>query len=81
VLLIHGGEDRRAPVKHAEALRQALAEKGNPPGWLLEPREGHGFYDEGARERMYARLVAFLRENTGLGTPGKVSASAPGSDR
>jgi hypothetical protein len=49
----------------------------------MAPRaqEGHGFYDEGARERMYARLVAFLRENTGLGTPGKVSASAPGSDR
>jgi dipeptidyl aminopeptidase/acylaminoacyl peptidase len=81
VLLIHGGEDRRAPVKHAEALRQALAEKGNPPEWLLEPGEGHGFYDEGARERMYARLVAFLRENSAPGAPGKASASAPGSDR
>lgn len=64
VLLIHGKEDRRAPIDHAEALRKALIAQGRSPEWYVEPKEGHGFYDEGARERMYTRLLAFLEENT-----------------
>lgn len=64
VLLIHGKEDRRAPIDHAEALRKALVAQGRPPEWHVEPKEGHGFYDEGALERMYARLLSFLEENT-----------------
>lgn len=66
VLLVHGREDRRVPIGQAERLRKALEESGNPPEWLVEPREGHGFYDEAARERMYRRLIAFLRENTAI---------------
>jgi dipeptidyl aminopeptidase/acylaminoacyl peptidase len=81
LFLIHGAEDRRAPVKHAEALRAALVEKGNPPEWLLEPREGHGFYDELALERMYARLVAFLAQGTEPGPDGKERAIAPKAER
>lgn len=76
VLLIHGGEDSRAPLKHAEALRKALADSGNPPAWLVEPKEAHGFYDEAARERMYARLVAFIKENTGP-APGEEASAGP----
>ncbi len=64
VLLIHGKQDRRAPFDQAERLGKALENSGNPPEWLVEPLEGHGFYDEAARERMYRRLVAFLREST-----------------
>jgi dipeptidyl aminopeptidase/acylaminoacyl peptidase len=63
VLLIHGKKDVRAPIDHAEALRDALTSRGRPPEWLVEAKEGHGFYDEGARERMYERLVRFLKEN------------------
>jgi len=64
VLLVHGKEDRRAPIAHAERLRSALEKSGNPPEWLVEPNEGHGFYEEAARQRMYVRLVSFLREST-----------------
>jgi len=53
-----------APIEHAERLRDALTAAGAPPQWLVEPHEGHGFYDEGARERMYTLLLQFLRENT-----------------
>jgi len=67
VLLVHGKLDRRAPLQQAERLRTALERSGNPPEWLVEPLEGHGFYDEAARERMYGRLVAFLREHTKAG--------------
>lgn len=66
VLLIHGKKDVRAPIEHAEALRDALTAQGRAPQWLVEPKEGHGFYDEGARERMYERLVRFLKENTAV---------------
>jgi dipeptidyl aminopeptidase/acylaminoacyl peptidase len=64
VLLIHGSHDTRVPIEHAEKLRDALTKLGRPPEWLEQPHEGHGFYDEGARLRMYERLVAFLKANT-----------------
>jgi len=64
VFLIHGRKDQRAPIEHAEALRDALAACGKPPEWLVESKEGHGFFDDGARERMYGRLVKFFKENT-----------------
>ncbi|MGE5048976.1 MAG: alpha/beta hydrolase family protein [Deltaproteobacteria bacterium] len=64
VFLIHGKQDERAPIEHAERLRDALTARGRPPEWLVESKEGHGFFDEGARERMYARMIRFLKENT-----------------
>ena len=64
VFLIHGRKDERAPFEHAELLKESLTKAGKPPQWLVEPKEGHGFYDEGARERMYGRLLNFLKENT-----------------
>ncbi len=83
VLLVHGRKDRRAPIEHAEKLRKALERTGNAPEWLVEPKEGHGFYDEGARERMYTRVVAFLRENTaprpGAAPPSTAAARAGGA--
>jgi dipeptidyl aminopeptidase/acylaminoacyl peptidase len=64
VLLIHGKQDKRVSIEHAERLKKALEESGATPEWLVERKEGHGFYDEDARERMYTRLVQFLHENT-----------------
>lgn len=64
ILLIHGERDVRVPIEHAEKLRAALTRLGRPPGWLVEAQEGHGFYDEARRERMYHRLLAFLEEQT-----------------
>jgi len=77
VLIIHGTEDKRAPIAHAEALKAALSEVGHPPEWLVESGEGHGFYDEAKRERMYTRLIAFLKENTQPAPPGKAIAAPP----
>jgi dipeptidyl aminopeptidase/acylaminoacyl peptidase len=47
VFLIHGRQDTRAPIEQAERMRDALEKAGNKPEWLVEAREGHGFYDEG----------------------------------
>jgi dipeptidyl aminopeptidase/acylaminoacyl peptidase len=79
VLLVHGEEDERAPIAHAERMRSALAAAGRPPEWLVEPREGHGFYDEGARERMWTRVLAFLKESTPP-APAKAVTAAPGPE-
>jgi dipeptidyl aminopeptidase/acylaminoacyl peptidase len=68
VLLAHGEKDWVAPFAHAKKMRSALAAAGNEPEWLVEPIEGHGFYDDGARERMLARVLSFLRESTGTAT-------------
>lgn len=75
VLLIHGVKDRRAPYEHFRRMKKALEEAGNPPETLVEPDEGHGFYDEDARERMYTKLLDFLRENLSAGTAPSTAAS------
>jgi dipeptidyl aminopeptidase/acylaminoacyl peptidase len=67
VLLVDGSEDRVAPLKHAKLLRDALEEAGNPPEWLVETGESHGFYALEAKERLYGRLLAFLGKH--LGSP------------
>lgn len=64
VLLVHGERDERTPYKLARDFRDALAAAGKPVEWVSEPREAHGFYDEGARERLLLRVGAFLKEHT-----------------
>lgn len=65
VLLVHGGKDTRAPVVHAEAMRDALIKAGHPPEWFLAPNEGHGFYDTKNVTEFYQRLEAFLAKHLG----------------
>lgn len=77
VFLAHGGRDERAPIEHAEKLKDALTGLGRPPEWLVEPTEGHGFYDEEARLRLYARLVAFLERHTAPKAAQAAAAPAP----
>ena len=70
-LLIHGKLDERAPYAHAVAMRRALTEAGNPPEWLVENREGHGFRDHGNRVAMYRKLLAFFDTHIGAGASGR----------
>lgn len=76
VFLAHGGRDDRAPIAHAERLKDALTKLGRPPAWLEEPTEGHGFFDEKARLRFYERLVAFLKQHTAP-RPAPAAQAAP----
>jgi len=75
VFLIHGKDDERAPIKHAERLRDALTKVGRPPEWLVESREEHGFVNEANRERMYARMLSFI--NRSLNLPETFATGAP----
>ena len=65
VFLVHGGNDKRAPVEHAHAMRAALTAAGRPPEWFLAPNEGHGFYDTANRTAFYEKLEAFLGRHIG----------------
>ena len=65
VLLMHGGEDRRAPMEHARRMRAALEEAGNPAEWLYDIEQGHGAAGNEPRREMYQRVLDFLAESTG----------------
>jgi acetyl esterase/lipase len=64
-MLIHGKLDERAPYAHAVAMRKALTAAGNPPEWLIENREGHGFRDHDNRVALYTKLLDFFDEHIG----------------
>lgn len=63
VMLAHGEEDRRAPIEHAIALRNALKKKGIECEWIKRPREGHGFSDTSSKLEFYTHLIEFLRKH------------------
>ncbi len=65
VLLIHGGEDKRVPAAHAKAMQKALTAAGNPPKWVFESTEGHGFFDPKKRLNAYQNIIDFLDKNIG----------------
>ncbi|BFM13658.1 S9 family peptidase [Simiduia litorea] len=64
VMLVHGEEDIRAPVEHAELMRKALKKAGKDPEWLLYDRSGHGVRGLNDRRELYTKLLDFLSENT-----------------
>lgn len=65
VLIIHGEEDERAPIEHAEKLKEALDKHNHPYEWLVKDKEGHGFYDEGNILDANKKILAFLNKHIG----------------
>ena len=65
VLLIHGAKDERAHVAHYDNMKKALEERKHPLETLLAKDEGHGFYDENNRVKLYKKLEKFLAKHIG----------------
>ncbi|MGH8090107.1 MAG: alpha/beta hydrolase family protein, partial [Rudaea sp.] len=65
VLLAVGGADERVPKSQGENMRAALIKVKNPPVWVYERVEGHGFYDEQHVTSLYRTILAFLDKNIG----------------
>jgi dipeptidyl aminopeptidase/acylaminoacyl peptidase len=63
VLIVHGGEDRRAPIEQAESLVTALKKYKHPYIYELLEDEGHGFYKEEHRSRYYKQVLSFLEQH------------------
>ncbi|WP_404341524.1 alpha/beta hydrolase family protein [Pseudoalteromonas mariniglutinosa] len=66
VLIVHRGEDDRAPIEQAESLEAALKKAKHPYELELLEDEGHGFYKEEHRTRYYNKVLAFLDEHLTL---------------
>jgi dipeptidyl aminopeptidase/acylaminoacyl peptidase len=65
VLLVHGEIDERTPLAQARAMKDALDKAGNPPEWMVVPKEGHGFYNDSNNIAFYRRLESFLARHIG----------------
>ncbi len=65
VLLVHGEIDERTPLAQARAMKGALERAGNPPEWVVVPKEGHGFYNDRNSIDFYRRLESFLARHIG----------------
>ena len=63
VLIVHGGEDKRVPVEHAQKLKEGLEKQGLPHQWMLLDDEGHGFYKPEHRAAVYQRTLQFLQQH------------------
>ena len=65
VLLIHGTQDKRAPLEQVQSLMTAMDKNNKPYQFLLLKDEGHGYYDEDNRITVYKKLLAFLDKHIG----------------
>ncbi|MGE6650534.1 alpha/beta hydrolase family protein [Shewanella colwelliana] len=66
LLLVHGGEDERAPIEQLEALEDGLEKHNYPYEKLVMDDEGHGFYNDEHRAKYYRQMLGFLRQNLQL---------------
>ena len=69
VLLMHGGEDKRAPVEGYNEMKAAIRKHGTPLETLYFANEGHGFYKLSHRVKAYEKMLAFLKKYIGPGSP------------
>lgn len=67
VFLIHGSEDVRVPLEHAELMRDQLEAAGKPPEWMVK-KEGHGFTRVENRADEYEAMLRFLEQHIGPGS-------------
>ncbi|WP_308365254.1 MULTISPECIES: prolyl oligopeptidase family serine peptidase [unclassified Microbulbifer] len=65
VFIIHGEEDNRAPIEHAEALLRQLKTEKKSVKSLIISREGHGFYSEKNNRKLYSQLLEFFDRHLG----------------
>ena len=65
IMLVVGGADERVPKSQGENLRAALIKHDNPPEWVYERLEGHGFYAEDDIANLDEKLLAFLDRQIG----------------
>lgn len=63
LLLAHGEIDRRVPLEHGQAMRNALRDAGRPPEWVQYRHEGHGWTLLENRVDWAERMENFLAQH------------------
>jgi dipeptidyl aminopeptidase/acylaminoacyl peptidase len=66
LLLVHGGQDDRAPIEQLESLEKGLKEQNYSYEKLIMDDEGHGFYNDLHRAKYYDMMLKFLKENLNI---------------
>jgi dienelactone hydrolase len=67
LLLAYGGVDRRVPINHGTALRDAVMRTNKGVEWVEYPEEGHGWSLEKNRIDFWGRVEKFLDRHIGSG--------------
>lgn len=65
VFIIHGGEDRRVPIIHANRLKEELTKRNHPYEWLVKDEEGHGFFKPEHNVERWTKMLAFFDKYIG----------------
>jgi acylaminoacyl-peptidase len=60
VFIIHGRQDVRVVMEHADKLKERLEAYEKPYDWLVQDKEGHGFRKVENRIDMYEKVEKFL---------------------
>ena len=66
VLIVHGGNDQRAPIEQAESLIKALKKENHPYTYELLENEGHNFYKADNRVKQFNQILNFLDKHLEL---------------
>jgi dipeptidyl aminopeptidase/acylaminoacyl peptidase len=65
LLMAYGSADARVPLVHGEKMRDALANLGRPPQYVVYDGEGHGWDSVKTRLDFWTRVEKFLAEHLG----------------
>lgn len=68
VMFVHGKMDQRVPIAQMEYLIKQMEAVGKKPELVIvEPKEGHGFFQPKANVAMYEKMLEFFDRHIGEG--------------
>ena len=65
LLMAHGAADRRVPIKHGMAFRDAVSTTNRNVEWIVYANEGHGWRELENKVDFWSRVEKFLDKNIG----------------
>jgi dipeptidyl aminopeptidase/acylaminoacyl peptidase len=75
LLMAYGHEDRRVPVKHGEAFRDAVKKTNPDLEWVVYLTEGHGWWELATNVDFWTRVEKFLDKHIGPSAPAPAALS------
>jgi dipeptidyl aminopeptidase/acylaminoacyl peptidase len=68
LLMAYGGVDRRVPLKHGTALKDAVLKTKGDVEWVIYPTEGHGWVELATNVDFWTKVENFLDKHIGSGS-------------
>ncbi|KAA0972667.1 S9 family peptidase [Aureimonas fodinaquatilis] len=76
LMVVHGAQDVRVALSHAELVVKTLKARGNDVEFLLNEKEGHWFINQDSNYELYRAIEDFLARH--LGAQASVDAATAG---